>query len=507
MEAEAIACDLDTDEREKLQELLSADEDTLTKFVASGGLQLCSRWLHITGKEAEEAVVNIVISTLELLDRLSLTPQLIIRSGIGKTVMKLKKADIEQVKTLAGQLVQKWSNKSVAKTVEKTNTGILRKRSETEADTSKVARTSLSATPHRVKRRQGIRVKFRDESLGEPLTEVVEYEVERTTPMRPVTRKAEVQEERALIESEGPAILRRKAEKAALEARLKAMAPTIAWLPPARLLLADDLETNLSVVGRDSAEKVRLSNVDDDEHHLDNTARVFDGDGPADPPGWVKDQSNWMEPKVNIPDEPYGTSAAMKVQPNGPFEHVEVTEDIPQAASKRGLLSALKNLKRSSPPPGQNDAFLEPGEVSSSKVANRHSGALLLSSGSGSEPEKSSAAPETEDTSNIASRIQKDPSLIGKLLGAVQAKYQSSSSTTSSQPETQRQQQGQHQAHRSHVDMHHHHRQMHALQAYYNLQQHAAYGPMWGVPAPLWPPGMPGPHPPLNGPPNMFPPR
>ena len=57
--------------------------------------------------------------------------------------------------------------------------GILRKRSETEADTSKAPRTSLMATPHGVKRRQGIRVKFRDESLGEPLTEVVEYEVER----------------------------------------------------------------------------------------------------------------------------------------------------------------------------------------------------------------------------------------------------------------------------------------------------------------------------------------
>ena len=58
-----------------------------------------------------------------------------------------------------------------------------------------------------------------------------------TTPMRPVTRKAEVQEERALIESEGPARLRRKAEKVALEARLKAMAPTIAWFPPARMFI------------------------------------------------------------------------------------------------------------------------------------------------------------------------------------------------------------------------------------------------------------------------------
>ena len=72
---------------------------------------------------------------------------------------------------------------------------------------------------------------------------------------------------------------------------------------PIGILLADELEKNLSVVGRDSAEKIRLSSVDDDHHHLDNTARIFDGDGPADPPGWVKDQSSWMVPKVNIPDE------------------------------------------------------------------------------------------------------------------------------------------------------------------------------------------------------------
>lgn len=62
------------------------------RFVASDGLQLCSSWLQGAGEESEEDVVNVVTSTLELLDRLSLTPQLIIRSGVGKTVMKLKKS-------------------------------------------------------------------------------------------------------------------------------------------------------------------------------------------------------------------------------------------------------------------------------------------------------------------------------------------------------------------------------------------------------------------------------
>eukprot|EP00668_Euglena_longa_P017834 GGOE01022287.1.p2 GENE.GGOE01022287.1~~GGOE01022287.1.p2 ORF type:complete len:345 (-),score=24.51 GGOE01022287.1:639-1673(-) len=268
----------------EISALLTVPADSLEGLSSKESLQSCSLWLR--NEENEPQIVALV---LRLLDRLPLTSSQVISSGIGTTTMKFRKsaAVTTELKAVAGSLIRKWSHGSVERTVAKSNTGILKRdRADVLPQVNKVPRSPVLCSPITA----GKRVRFCDEAVGEPLTVIKQYDLDWASALRPVTRKADVQQERAINDE----------TKRVLLDKLKALAPQVSWRPPPRVLVPKTVEQALEMAGRDSFER-QFSEAND--KLLD---RLPAPETPAEPP----QRDSAMEPRVYIPDKPIDVAAA-----------------------------------------------------------------------------------------------------------------------------------------------------------------------------------------------------
>jgi hypothetical protein len=192
-----------------------------------------------------ETPVSQVESALNYLLKVSLSTALVLKSGVGKTVMNLKKAGAtDEIRSLAGQLIQNWSSRSVEQTVRKVSGGILRKRVRGEDDRwcPRYAVTHPSRTPKRVR--------FRDECLGESVFTAREYHVDEGSVLHKVSRNAEVQDERDVLVRETRSLI----------TSINSMTPDVGWTIPTRVLVPPDIQELISIRGYDSKSKTLADN-------------------------------------------------------------------------------------------------------------------------------------------------------------------------------------------------------------------------------------------------------
>mgnify|MGYP000066981513 FL=1 len=86
----------------------STEKATLTRFIQLGGVELLGNWINDHKASSEQEDRQVVQSILSLLNKLTITKEILQQTKIGKTVNKLKSSSDTSIQAKATSIVSKW---------------------------------------------------------------------------------------------------------------------------------------------------------------------------------------------------------------------------------------------------------------------------------------------------------------------------------------------------------------------------------------------------------------